>query len=132
MMMVVAFVGGFGGLRGFKIILQTGIGLLGGRKIAGLQSTGQILVILVRLAVLAKRLAGRGLRTTLHGLLKSCQRALGAREVARLQGGADGIEILNQLAKTALIGGLVGAGGRSHAGNATHRFWLNHWWFDSF
>lgn len=62
MMMVVAFVGGFGGLRGFKIILQTGIGLLGGRKIAGLQSTGQILVILVRLAVLAKRLAGRSLR----------------------------------------------------------------------
>jgi len=130
--MVMTFVGGLGGLGWFQILLQTRKSLLGAGQIARLQTAGQALIIGVSLAVLAKRLAGRGLRTTLHGLLKSCQRALGAREVARLQGGADGIEILNQLAKTALIGGLVGAGGRSHAGNATHRFWLNHWWFDSF
>ena len=80
-MMVVAFVGGFGGLGGLKVVLQTGIGLLCVRKIAGLQGAGQVLVIRVGLAVLAKRLGGRGLRAgcgvALQGLLKGCQSTLG-------------------------------------------------------
>lgn len=50
---------GGGGGGGLKIVLQAGVRFLGGRKIAGLQGAGQILVVRVRLAVLAEGLAGR-------------------------------------------------------------------------
>ena len=123
-MMVVAFVGGSGGLGGLMVVLQTGIGLLCVRKVAGLQGAGQILVIRVGLAVLAKRLVGRGLwiglRGALQGLLKGCQRALRRRDVARLQGTADGLETFGNLRETALVGGLGRIGGRIYTGDAAH------------
>jgi len=123
-MMVVASVGGFGGLGGFKVVLQTGKGLLRGGEIAGFQSAGQILVIRVRLAVFAKGLAGGGLRigrrVALQGLLKAGQGTLRRGDVARLQGAADGLETFDDLGKAVLVGGLDGIIGRIYTGDVAH------------
>jgi len=59
-MMVMTLVGRLGGLGWFQVLLQTGERLLGAGQIAGLQTTGEVLIIRIGLAVLAKGLAGRG------------------------------------------------------------------------
>ncbi len=120
MMAAVAFF--CGGLRRLQIGLQTAKGLLGAGKIAGLQGTDQVLVVRIRLAVVAKRLAGRRLRIALQVLLKGRQGALGGGNIARLQGAANGIEILGDLGKAALARGLIRVGCRGHAGYGAHKY----------
>lgn len=133
MVMVVAAVRRFGrggGGRGsLKIVLQAGVCFLGGRKIAGLQGAGQILVVRVRLAVLAEGLAGCLLRTalraalgiTLQRLLKAGQRRLGGGNIARGERAANGLEILNQLVHfAARVRGWVSVGVRGDTGDGAH------------
>ena len=111
-------------MGGFQVVLQTRISLLRGRKIAGLQSVSQIFVIRVRLAVLAKELAGRvlqtRLRTGLQGLLQCRQCILGRRDVARLQGPSDHFDSFDNLAKTAWSRRLARLSGRIYTGDAAH------------
>ena len=52
--------------------------------------------------------------------LQTCKSILCIRQVAGLQGAADGLEILNRLAEAVLVGYLAGVGGRRHAGYAAH------------
>lgn len=127
-MMVRAFVRGFGSRgRGgrLKVILQAGVGLLGGRKVAGLQGAREALVIGICLGVFAKGLGGRGLRTgsggALQGFLKGRQGRLGRGNVAGLQGVADGLEALGNLGKIVLVRGLGRIGGRIDIGDTAHK-----------
>lgn len=102
---MVASVGGLGGLGWlgrFQVALQAGKGLLGGRKIAGLQIAGQILIIRVCLAVFAKWLTGQGIGVVLQGFLEVGQGGLGGGEIARLQRAANGAEIPGDLLKPGL------------------------------
>lgn len=104
----------------FKVGLQTCKSLLCDRKIAGFQGAGQTLIVRIRLAVLPKWLIGRRLRIALQVLLKRCQCTLGGRKIAGLEGAAEGFEVLEELAETVLVGGLVWVGRRRHAGYAAH------------
>ena len=102
---------------GLQIGLQAGIGLLRAGQIAGLQGAHEALIVGIGLAVLAKRLGGRGLRTAaLQILLKGRHRALCAGQTAGLQGAADGLEILDELVDA----GLIGVGGGGDAGDRAH------------
>ncbi len=100
---------------GLQIILQTREGLLRGGEIAGLQGANEALVVCIRLAVFAKGLIGARLGIARQCLLKGRQRALGRGDAPRLDRAADGVEILDDLAKTVLVRRLVRAGCRRHA-----------------
>ncbi len=69
-MMVMALVDSLRGPNGFQVGFQTGKGLLRAGQVAGLQRTGEVLIIRVRLAVLAEWLIRRRGRSALQRLLK--------------------------------------------------------------
>lgn len=119
--------GRWGRLGRLQVVLQTAECLLGSGQIARSQVARQALEIRVRLEVFAERLGSRGLGRLLQFLLKSGQGALGIGEITGLEGAADRLEILNQLADTARVGGWVQMGGRSHARNAAHIIRLLNW-----
>ena len=93
----------FGLAAALEISLQTGISLFRTGKIDGLQGAGQALKVRVRLTVVPEGLAGLRLRTARQILLEGGQGGLSAREIARLQGFADGIEIIDELDKRAKV-----------------------------
>ena len=95
---------------GLQILLQAGICLLRIGEIARLQRADKALVIGVGLAVFTERLVGGGLGIGIgrQSLLERGQCALGAGNIAGLQGVADGLKILNRLLDIAGIVILIG------------------------
>ena len=95
------------GFAAFEIRRQFGEGGLSIRGISGLNGGSQVGVIRVRGGVVAKGLVGRALGIVGKRRLQGGQGALGGRRIARLKSGAQRVQILEELARTALVGGLI-------------------------
>ena len=125
MVILVTVLGGFdrlGRLCWLQIMLQTAECLLGSGQVTGLQIAGQVLVIGIRLGVFAEGLGGGGLGSALQRLLKRGHGTFGRVQVAGLEGAANGLEILGNRVRPALVRALIMVRDGRHAGNTAHKF----------